>query len=137
MWTTGNGVRTEVFVDTDTEELTIVEIHTYLAQANADYNEKTEKLSLTVFTGILKTPAVTEDTIVRTVALEDFDNITGYEKDDIVKVTFAGKDKVIQSVEDPEVISETEISAYSTNGDDADPTKVDVMSAITAEGTKC
>ena len=49
--TTGRGVLTEAYVD-DTkgdEELSIVEIHTYLAYANNDYDERNDKLSINIY----------------------------------------------------------------------------------------
>ena len=137
--TTGNGVLTEVYVDTNAKELTIVEVHTYLAQANADYNSKTEKLSLTVYTGVdtpymntsIKAPK--EITIARTVSAEDFD-IADYKKDDIVLVTYAGDDREIQSIADPKVVSDVTLTSYSTYGKDANQ-KAYMMKAITADGT--
>ena len=142
MYNSGNGVLTEVYVDTDKEETTIVEIHTYLAQANADYNSKTEKLSLTVYTGVntkgMSTSGGTtpsETTIVRTVELEDFPQIEDYEDEDILMVTFAGTKKEIKSIEVPEVVSEVELSAYSTNGGDTDEIAY-LMKSVTADGTK-
>ena len=137
----GNGVLTEVYVDTDAEELTIVEIHTYLAQANADYNSKTEKLSLTVFTGVntkgmdTANAEPTETTITRTVTLEDFPQIAEYEDEDIVMVTFAGTKKEIKSIEDPEIVSDVELSSYSVYGGDV-AKKAYMMKAVTAAGTK-
>ena len=136
MGTTGNGVLTEVFVDTEAEELTIVEIHSYLAKANSDYNEKTDKLSLTIYTGVNKTnPASpTETTLVRSVSGEDFD-VADYLKDDLVIVTYAGSDKEVQTIKDPEVVSEVEITAYSTYGKD-DNQRAYMMKSVTAEGEK-
>ncbi len=46
---TGDGVVTEVYLDTDKELITIVSINTYLAQATADYNESKEYAPLNVY----------------------------------------------------------------------------------------
>ena len=37
---TDNGALTQVFVDSDAEEVVVTVINTYLAKADADYNEK-------------------------------------------------------------------------------------------------
>src|SRR5699024_10528032 len=49
MGETGRGVLTEVYVDINEEETTIVEIHTYLAIAQSDYNSRTEDIDLDVY----------------------------------------------------------------------------------------
>ena len=135
MGTTGNGVLTEVFVNSDDEEVTIVEIHSYLAKVNADYNEKTDKVSLTIYTGVNKTGSTpTETTLVRSVSGEDF-AIADYVKDDMVVVTFAGTAKEVQSITDPQVVSEVEITAYSTYGKDYE-NKAYMMKSVTADGEK-
>ena len=135
MKTTGNGVLTEVFVNSDDEEVTIVEIHSYLAKVNADYNEKTDKVSLTIYTGVNKTGSTpTETTLVRSVSGEDF-AVADYVKDDMVVVTFAGKDKEVQSITDPQVVSEVEITAYSTYGKDYE-NRAYMMKSVTADGEK-
>ena len=48
MNSTGKGVLTEIYVDTDAEETTVVVINTYLAEVSADYNTKTEDVRLDV-----------------------------------------------------------------------------------------
>ena len=47
--TTGNGVLTQVFVDNDNDEVTIVEINTFLAKADADYNAKKDSVTLNIY----------------------------------------------------------------------------------------
>ena len=134
--TTGNGVLTEVYVDTNAEETTIVEIHTYLAQATSDYNDRTEKLSLRVYLDVDKSGTTPdEDIINRSVDLDDFANIEDYEKDDFVLVTFAGEDREIKSIDDPEILSAVEISSYSVNGKDDQENRY-MMKSITVDGTK-
>ena len=136
--TTGNGVLTEVYVDTNAEETTIVEIHTYLAQATSDYNDRTEKLSLRVYLAVDKSGTTPDEKIInRSVDLDDFAGIESYEKDDFVLVTFAGEDREIKSIDDPEIISDVEISSYSVKGDDDEDVKEKyMMKSITVDGTK-
>ena len=57
MNSTGKGVLTEIYVDTDAEETTTVVINTYLAEVAADYNTKTEDVRLNVYTGVNKAAA--------------------------------------------------------------------------------
>jgi hypothetical protein len=51
---TGNGVLTQVFVDTNKKVVDIAIINTFLARAKADYNEKRDEVSFNVY-GIKKT----------------------------------------------------------------------------------
>ena len=44
----GQGVLTEVYVDTDEETIDVVIINTYIADVSADYNDKKEYLSVGV-----------------------------------------------------------------------------------------
>ena len=46
---TGNGVLTQVFVDTDKHEIDIAIINTYLAKADDDYNERKDEASFTIW----------------------------------------------------------------------------------------
>ena len=49
---TGNGVLTKVYLDTDKELITLVSINTWLAQATTDYSEANEYATLRVYTGV-------------------------------------------------------------------------------------
>ena len=109
MGKTGRGVLTEVYVDTQGQELTIVEIHTYLAQATADYNSSNERLSISVFTGRDKSAS-------KRLELEDFPSITGYKKDDYMMITMADGD--VKSVADPTVVADAYVSAYASDPKD-------------------
>ena len=101
MGDTGNGVLTQIFVDTDAEELTITEINTYLAETD-DYNEKKETLKLEPF-------GYNDD--VAALKLEDFPTIEGYEDGDLVLVTIAKGE--VQSIADPETVDGVEIDEFS------------------------
>ena len=98
---TAKGVLTQVFVDDDAKQVTIVEINTYLAQAKADYNTKTEKVNLTIYglTGYNGT-----------VTADDFE-IEDVKEDDFFLVTYAQKE--VQSLAIPEVVADTAVTAFS------------------------
>ena len=138
--TTGKGVLTEAYVDVDKEELTIVEIHTYLAYANNDYDARNHKLSITVYEDLIKSdPAVipqtaSEKTFSRSLSGDDF-AVEDYEQDDLMLVTFAGAKKEIQSVAEPQVVADVYINSYSTGKQDDDD-KAYMMNSVTADGTK-
>ena len=117
--TTGNGVLTEVFVDTDAKELTIVEIHTYLAEVTGDYSERNENLRLGVYTAN-NTPRT------YTAELDNVSNLADFEDEDWVLVTIA--DNEIMSVEDAEILTDQSATRYTSSSGK--------MTSITAGGTK-
>ena len=102
MGDTGNGVLTQVFVDTDAEELTITEINTYLAETD-DYNDKKETLKFNDIYGYAKD--------VEDVELEDFPAIADYVDGDMVLLTIA--DGEVQSIIDAESVTGVEIDEFS------------------------
>ena len=108
MANSGNGVLTQVFVDNDAEELTIVEINTYLAKTD-DYNEKKETLKLDEVWGYGYGEYDAND--VETLALEDFAVIADYVEGDMVLVTVAKG--VVQSIVDAELVESVEIDEFS------------------------
>ena len=116
---TGNGVLTEVFVDTAAEELTIVEIHTYLAQVTGDYNERNDTLRMEVYTADNSAPTYTAE-------LDNVDNLADFEDEDWVLVTIADDD--IMSVVDAEIITDQSATRYTSSSGR--------MTSITANGTK-
>ncbi|MBM6682165.1 hypothetical protein, partial [Pseudoflavonifractor capillosus] len=118
---TDNGALTQVFVDTDDEIVTVTVINTYLAQANADYNEKKDTVTLKVYGKTADDKSISN----QTVSGEDF-YIEDLEKDDFVLVTYA--DDEIQSMDDVKIIADTEISKFSANGSE--------VTAVTVDGTK-
>lgn len=115
--TTGKGVLTLVFVDTDVDnhsEITIAVINTYSAKASADYNAKKDEVSFTVWSVNDVTSAeklVKDASKKKTIKVsgEDFD-IENVKQDDIVLVNVA--DKTIQTIEPIEVLSGMNISAF-------------------------
>ena len=114
---TARGTLTEVYVNPQDHKLTIVEIHTYLARAVADYDAKNESLSITVYTGRNSDGSI--QPVSKRLELEDFPSIAGYKKDDFVMVTMAGTGTIttkdIMSISDPQVVSDAYVSAYSAD----------------------
>ena len=110
---TGNGVLTQVFVNNDKEEVVVSMINTYLAQAIIDYNAKKDIVTFDIF-GMTGEKG--------TVSGEDFD-IADVAKDDFVLVTYA--DDAIQSIEEVEIIADTEIEKFSANGTNVTSVTVD------------
>ncbi len=137
--TTGKGVLTEAYVDDtkDNEELTIVEIHTYLAYANNDYDERNDKLSINIYEDLegVGTPGkATEVILTRSLSGADF-AIEDYKQDDLMLVTFAGTKKEVQSIAAPELVADVYVNSYSTGTND-DDNNAYMMESITADGTK-
>ena len=136
---TGKGVLTQIFVDYDAETVLVVTINTYLAQATADYNSKTEKLPIVVYVGA-NSDATTKSESYR-LDVEDFAAIADLKEDDFVKVTKAGVDHQgktyeIQSIEDVKVVSDVTVASYTTTRDDTENVKTDRLDTLNADGTK-
>ncbi len=112
---TGNGALTQAFVDVDDETVVVTVVNTYLAQANADYNEKKDTVSLKVY--------LDADGDNKTVSGEDF-NIADVVEDEFFLVTYA--DNAVQSIDDVEIISETNIDRFSAGKG----------GSVTVDGTK-
>ena len=131
---TGNGVLTEVYVDTDARTVDIAIINTYLAIADSDYNEKRDELSLDVYAvdeisdEYVKTLTTGDDQENLNVSGEDFD-VAEAVKDDVFMVTIA--DGAIQTLEQPETLSAVEITSFK-QGDSltADGTDYDYSTAV-------
>ena len=119
---TGNGVLTEVYVDTTEHEVTIAIINTYLAVTD-DYDDDDDEVDLEIYSvedkgrqndRIFVKNTDDEDgdpyTVNNvTVAGEDFD-IADYVDGDVVLVTVA--DGEVQTLADPEVISDAVVDAF-------------------------
>ena len=121
---TGDGVLTQVFVDSDSKDITIAIINTYLARATADYSEKKDSVTFEVYKvddskgELVKTKGQTEKL---TVSGEDFDIADVAEKDAYLVNVAEGEIKVLTKAE---VVEDTEISSFKI-GDN-----------VTAGGTK-
>ena len=104
---TGNGTRTEVYVDDD-NAVTIVIINTYLVKATDDYNTKKETVAIEAV-GTNAAPIKAS-----TISSEDF-NVSDVKEDDYLLITAAGSaasNKEIKSVEPAEVVTGT-VNSYS------------------------
>ena len=138
MNSTGKGVLTEIYVDTDAEETTVVVINTYLAEVAADYNTKTEDVRLNVYTGVKaaakkgETPTTISTTY--TVESEDVDGLEKLKEDDMVLVTIAKGD--VMTVTPVETVKDVAITSYSTGYADADEKVEYKLTKLTAGGNK-
>ena len=124
---TGLGVLTQVFQDTDSKEVYIAAINTYLAQAEDDYDAKKEQAKFTVY-GVDKN-ATTKDFFldkaeeVKNVPVDNDDiDVTGVKDEEFYLVTLAAGQ--VQTLEKAQVVAGTEITSFK---------KTD---SVTAGGTK-
>ena len=124
--TTGKGVLTQVFVNDEKKDITIVSINTYIAEVLADYNSKKETLSIEVkwstdskvVSGTTKRGA---DKVSTVLSLDDFDTLSKYKDGDIILVTVAetqvrtatASDYSVITIADPEVLSNSTVSKFS------------------------
>ena len=115
---TGNGVLTEVYVDTTAKEATIAIINTYFAKAVNDYTDKREYATLEVW-GIDKLSngdyvkqagSVSGTSKNLDIYGEDFAAAKDIKVDDIFLVTVAQGE--IQSIADPEIVAKTTINSF-------------------------
>ena len=109
---TGNGVLTEVYVDTTAKEITIVSINTWLAQATADYNKTRETISLKVYSTTTGT--------TKTVDVDDVPGIENLKKDEWVLVNMSEKERdklEVVAVDDVEIMSDVAITKFSKGSD--------------------
>ena len=128
---TGNGVLTQVFVDHDDEEIIITSVNTYLAQANADYSESTETVSLNVFT--------TEDGVTRTVDSVDVPEAADVTADQFMLVNMSGKDRTnnrleVVKISDVEIITDATVTKFSTSGGGDATGEESLFTEVTADG---
>ena len=137
----GNGVLTQIFLDNDAEEITIASINTWLAQATADYSEKTESITLKVFDNLNAAGDKTTSTSKK-VVLEDVPAIEGLEKDEYVLVNMTEKDRdalEVVIVNDVEILSDSTITKFSKDAeDDKDAYEEDataIFKSVTTGGT--
>ena len=127
---TGRGVLTEVFVDDDTDDVTITHIFTYVAQVDGDYNESDGELDLDTLDGTdldnasvgwgayEGLPISVDDW---TLYDEDFSSLSAYSDGDYVLVTVAEDE--IQTVQPATVIT-GEVTAYTST------------TSVTVDGTR-
>ncbi len=118
---TGTGVKTEVYVDHDADEVYVAVINTYLAIVNKDYDAKKEEVDITAYaikkdTTNLNNEYVkvakdgTEDEIFK-LAIEDFAAVEDLKKGDALLIQVA--DGEVQNFKASEVLSAVTVSAFS------------------------
>ena len=107
MLTSGKGALTQIFVDNDDEDLTIVEINTYLAETD-DYNEKKETLKFNEIYGYGS---------VDDVELDDIASIKDYKDGDMVLLTIA--DGEVKTITPAETVKNVELDEFSRKDVDA------------------
>ena len=125
---TGNGVLTEVYLDQDRDEITIVSINTWLAQANANYNENSESVSLNVFTN--------SDGVTKSADSEIVPNAADVVEDQFVLVNMSKKDDPngeIVAISDPEIMTDSTVTKFSQTGDDHNE---GFFTKLTVDGTE-
>ena len=127
--TTGNGVLTEVYLDNNAQELTIVSINTYLAQANDDYSEKKEYASLAVYEK--------NDTGVNfNVDVEDVPAVANVKDEAYYLVNISYKDSTkgeVVALQDAQVMSNSTVTKFSASSNGSGSGKV---TSLTTDGTK-
>lgn len=118
---TGNGVLTEIFLDTDTEELTISCINTYLAQATDNYVEAKEYAPLKTFMGFKQSHVFNVD-------VEDVKNVVDVENEEFYRVNISYKDEHVNGevviLDNVDILEDSTVTKFtaSNDGDDASGT---------------
>jgi len=115
--TTGNGVLTQVFVDDDDKDITIVSINTFIAEATADYNTKKETLSFQSPETSDSTPTSFGKTLASsTLSVEDFPEIADMKAEDLFLITMAETSTnkfTVQSVAAVEKLENKDITKFT------------------------
>ena len=119
---TGNGVETEVYLDRDNRIITIVSIHTWLANGSSSYAEAKETASMKIYLTDAKG-------VTKVVDVEDVPEVTGVAKDGWYLVQMSDKDtKLLEVAEimEPEILTDSTITKFSTTkqGVEGDVTKL-------------
>ena len=139
---TGNGVLTQVFVDTSNKDVYITVINTYLAKTG-DYDDKKDEIDLKVYSiedknssskaaNYVKNATITDEKAVTSEFTVDGDDfaIADYASGDIVLVTVAAGE--IQTLADPEVISDATVDAFKLKSYvESEGTQYDYADSIT------
>ena len=130
---TGNGVLTQVFVDNDNEDITIVSVNTYLAQANSNYNSKSENISLQVYDSA--------NGVAKIVDLDDVPAIANLKEGDFVLVNWAGDTatkSVVAAFDVAETMTDVTVTKFSKDDEDyaGHYPDADRVTSITTGGTE-
>ena len=106
---TGDGVLTEVYLDLDKDEITIVSIDTWLAKATADYSESKEYAPLTVYTGRNQTATYNVDS-------DEVASVVDVAEDEFYQVNITYKNSTrgeVVAVSPAEVLEDSTVTKYS------------------------
>ena len=124
---TGNGVLTQVFVDDDDEEITVVSINTYLAKATADYSDSKEYAPLSVYVKDSKNPDSFNVDVEEVPEVEDVTDETFY----LVNISYKydTKNGEVVAINDAEVLENSTVTKWSDSKDL-------VVSKLTTDGTQ-
>ena len=129
---TGNGVLTEVYLDNDRDEITIVSINTWLAQANANYSETSESLSLNVFEN-------DANGVTKIVDAEEVPAVTDVVEDQFVLVNMSKKYDAqgeVVAIANPEILEDSTVTKFTRKNNDDDNDTVNNVSKLTTGGTQ-
>ena len=109
---TGDGVVTEVYLDTDKELITIVSINTYLAQATADYNESKEYAPLNVYLSDANGRNYNVD-------VEQVENVVDVKEDTYYQVNVSYKDNAtigeVKVINPVEILEDSTVTKFSSS----------------------
>ena len=111
---TGNGVVTEVYLDSDEGVITIVSVNSYLAKATADYSESKEYAPLNVY-------VKDADGRNYNVDVEDVANVVDVKNDTFYQVNISYKDNAtigeVKAVSAVEVLEDSTVTKFSADKD--------------------
>lgn len=123
---TGTGVLTEVYLDLDTDEITIASINTYLAKANGNYNTNTESASLNVYANDANGATYTVD-------VEEVPNVVDVTEDSFYLVRMTKMDVArgeVVELYDADVLEDSNVTKFSTASDGR------AVDKLTVDGTE-
>ena len=126
---TGDGVVTEVYLDSDEGVITIVSVNSYLAKATADYSESKEYAPLNVY-------VKDADGRNYNVDVEDVANVVDVKNDTYYQVNISFKDNAtigeVKTVSAVEILEDSTVTKFSTSKNDE--TGKDQVSKVTIGG---
>ena len=126
---TGDGVMTEVYLDSDDGMITIVSVNSYLAKATSDYSESKEYAPLNVY-------VKDADGRNYNVDVEDVANVVDVKNDTYYQVNISYKDNdtlgEVKAVSAVEVLEDSTVTKFSTSKNDE--TNKDQISKVTIGG---
>ena len=124
---TGDGVLTQVFVDSGRKEITIASINTYLAKATSSYSTTSETAALRVY-------ETNSTGTTKTVDVDDVPEVANVEKDAFYAVTMSRKHSTnnalqVVTIAEPQVMENSTVTKWSRDDEL-------VVSKLTTGGTE-